>query len=101
MKQVLIRVMLVLTLGAVVILSACHKAQVAVPAPPLPAAPTASLTASPQTIEKGEATTLTWETANANAVSIDAVGIKTETLGLLEPGGSLQVTPSDSTTYTL
>ena len=103
MKHTTIRVTLILTLSAVVMLSACHKAQVSstVPPPPPPATPTASLTASPQAIEKGQPTMLTWETANANEVSIDAAGITTETLGLLQPKGSLQVTPSDSTTYTL
>jgi len=98
------RVTLISTLSALfVVLSGCHKSQVAstVPPPPPPAAPTASLTASPQAIEKGQTTTLTWETANANDVSIDAVGLKTETLGLLLPSGSLEVTPGDSTTYTL
>ena len=102
MKHAIIPVTLILTLSAVVMLSACHKAQVSstVPPPPPPSAPTASLTASPEAIEKGQSTTLTWETANANEVSIDAAGITTETLGL-QPKGSLQVTPSDSTTYTL
>jgi peptidoglycan-associated lipoprotein len=52
-------------------------------------------------IEKGQPITLTWETANSNEVSINAVGMTTETLGLLEPSGSLQLTPSNSTTYTL
>ena len=103
MKNEIIRVTLILSLSAAVMLSACHKAQVSstVPPPPPPASPTVSLTASPQALEKGDATTLTWETANANEVSIDAAGITTETLGLLQPKGSLQVTPSDSTTYTL
>ncbi len=103
MKHVRIRVSLILTLSAAVMLSACHKAKVAstVPPPPPPAVPTASLTVSPAMIEKGQSTTLTWETANANDISIDAIGITTETLGLVQPRGSMQVTPSDSTTYTL
>ncbi len=103
MKHVMIRVSLILTLSAAVMLSACHKAKVAstVPPPPPPAAPTASLTVSPAMIEKGQSATLTWETANANDISIDAIGITTETMGSLQPKGSLQVTPSDSTTYTL
>jgi len=103
MKHVIIRVAMILTLSAVVMLSACHKAKVAstLPPPPPPAAPTASLTASPEALEKGQSTTLTWETANANDVSIDATGLTTQTLGLLQPRGSLQVTPSESTTYTL
>ena len=103
MKHAIIRVTLILTLSAVILLSACHKTQVSatVPPPPAPTAPTASLTASPQAIEKGQPTTLTWETANANEVGLNAAGITTETLGLLQPKGSMQVTPTDSTTYTL
>lgn len=103
MKHAVERGTLIFVLGTIVMFSACHKAQVSspVPPPPQPAAPTASLMASPQAIEKGQPTTLTWETANANEVSIDAAGITTETLGLLQPKGSLQVTPADSTTYTL
>jgi peptidoglycan-associated lipoprotein len=83
MKHAIIRVTLILTLSAAVMLSACHKAQVSstVPPPPPPAAPTASLTASPQAVEEGQPTTLTWETANANEVSIDAAGITAETWG--------------------
>ena len=103
MKHAVERGTLIFVLGTIVMFSACHKAQVSstVPPPSQPAAPTASLMASPQAIEKGQPTTLTWETANANEVSIDAAGITTETLGLLQPKGLLQVTPADSTTYTL
>ncbi|MGO9346427.1 MAG: hypothetical protein ACLPZJ_08585 [Terriglobales bacterium] len=103
MKHIIIRVTMILTLSVVVSLSACHKADVAssTPPPPPPPAPTAALTASPQAIEKGQGSTLTWETANANQVSIDAIGLTTETLGLVQPKGSLQVTPADSTTYIL
>ena len=41
MKHVIIRLTMILTLGAVVLLSACHKAKVAstVPPPPPPTAP--------------------------------------------------------------
>ncbi len=94
---------LIIVVGAIVTLSACHKTNVASTVPPAPplAGPTASLTASPQAIEKGQSTTLTWETTNANEVSIDAEGVTTETLGAQQPRGSMQVTPSDSTTYTL
>jgi peptidoglycan-associated lipoprotein len=103
MKHVIMQVTIILTLSAVVLLGACHKAKVATtaPPPPLPAAPSASLTASPERLEKGQSTMLTWETANANEVSIDAAGITTETLGSLQSKGSMQVTPTDSTTYTL
>jgi peptidoglycan-associated lipoprotein len=53
------------------------------------------LTASPDTIDKGQSSTLTWQTTNANSVSID------NGVGAVQPNGSQQVTPTESTTYTL
>jgi peptidoglycan-associated lipoprotein len=102
-KTVVIRAKLIFALSAFLALSACHKAKVASTPPPLPPPPatTASLTASPQAIESGQSSTLTWETMNATNLSIDAVGITTETVGTVEPKGSMQVSPSHSTTYTL
>jgi peptidoglycan-associated lipoprotein len=87
---------LLLALGAILFLGACHKKTPPPPPPPPPppAAPTASLTANPNTIDKGQSTTLTWQTSNATDVSIDGVGA-------VQPSGSQQVTPTDSTTYTL
>ena len=58
------------------------------------AAPTASLTANPNTVDKGQSTTLTWQTTNATDVSIDGIGA-------VQASGSQQVTPADSTTYHL
>lgn len=87
---------LVFALSAVMMLGACKK-KVAPPPPPPPpplAAPTASLTANPNTVEKGQATTLTWQTTNATDVSVDGIGA-------VQPNGSQQVTPVDSTTYHL
>jgi peptidoglycan-associated lipoprotein len=86
----------ILALGAVMMLSACHKkvAPPPPPPPPPPPAPTASLTASPNSVEKGQPTTLTWQTTNATDVSIDGIGA-------VQPSGSQQVTPADSTTYHL
>src|SRR5215467_4041349 len=83
-------------LGAILFLGACHKKQAPPPPPPPPppAAPTASLTASPETIDKGQSSTLTWQTTNATDVSIDSVGA-------VDPNGSKQVSPTESTTYTL
>jgi len=87
---------LVLMLGAVMLLGACKKKAAPPPPPPPPSspAPSASLSASPNTINKGESTTLTWQTTNATDVSIDGVGP-------VEANGSKQVTPTDSTTYHL
>ncbi len=87
---------MVAMLAAIVMLGACKKkvAPPPPPPPPPPPAPTASLTANPATIEKGPSTTLTWQTTNATDVTID-------TVGTVEPSGSRQVTPADSTTYHL
>jgi peptidoglycan-associated lipoprotein len=86
---------LVFTLATIVFLGACHK-RVAPPPPPPPfsTAPTASLSANPNTINQGQSTTLTWQTTNATDVSIDGIGP-------VDPSGSRQVTPADSTTYHL
>src|SRR5438309_4088939 len=89
-------IMVVFALGAIMMLGACKKkvAPPPPPPPPAPAAPTASLTANPNTVEKGQSTTLTWQTSNATDASIDGIGA-------VQPNGSQSVTPADSTTYTL
>jgi peptidoglycan-associated lipoprotein len=95
-QQKLKWVTLVFALGAIMMLGACKKkpAPPPPPPPPPPAAPTASLTANPNTIDKGQSTTLTWETSNATDTSID-------TVGAVQPSGSQSVNPAQSTTYTL
>jgi peptidoglycan-associated lipoprotein len=87
---------LTLALIAILTLGACKKkvAPPPPPPPPPPPAPTASLTANPTTIEKGQSSTLTWQTTNATDVTIDV-------LGSVQPNGSQSVTPVDSTTYHL
>jgi peptidoglycan-associated lipoprotein len=95
-QQKLKWITLVFALGAIMMLGACKKkvAPPPPPPPPPPAAPTASLTANPDTIEKGQSTTLTWQTSNATDASIDGIGA-------VQPNGSQQVSPGDSTTYHL
>jgi peptidoglycan-associated lipoprotein len=87
---------LVFALGAILFLGACHKkaAPAPPPPPPPPPTPTATLTANPETIDTGQSTTLTWQTSNATDVSIEGIGA-------IQPNGSQQVTPTESTTYTL
>ena len=97
MKQLTLRSFaLVFALGAILVLGACHKKQPPPPPPPPPppAAPTASLTASPETIDRGQSSTLTWQTTNATDVSIEGIGA-------VQANGSQQVSPTESTTYTL
>lgn len=62
--------------------------------PPPPAAPTATLAAAPDVIQQGQSTTLTWQTQNANGITISG-------LGTVPASGSRSVTPGSSTTYTL
>ncbi len=87
---------LVLALAAALAISGCAKKKVATapPPPPPPPAPTATLTANPNTINAGQAATLSWSTTNATEVSIDSIG-------KVNPNGSTQVLPSESTTYRL
>jgi len=98
LKQTTLRYFaLVFALSAIMLLGACHKkaAPPPPPPPPPPPQPTASLTASPDTVDKGQSSTLTWQTANATDVSID------QGVGTVQASGSKQVSPADSTTYTL
>ena len=64
------------------------------PPPPPPApAPTISLKASPSAIEKGQSTTIAWNSTNATSVTID------NGVGTVEASGSRTVRPAESTTY--
>jgi peptidoglycan-associated lipoprotein len=88
---------LVATLAVALSLAGCAKkvAKVQPPSPPAPApAPTATLAANPSAVQAGQSSTLTWQTSNANEITIAG-------LGTLPASGSRSVTPSTSTTYTL
>jgi peptidoglycan-associated lipoprotein len=82
--------------GGILLLGGCNKkvAKVVPPPPPPPAAPTATLAASPNVIQQGQSTELTWQTTNANSVTIEGVGD-------VSASGSRSATPTDSMTYTL
>jgi peptidoglycan-associated lipoprotein len=71
------------------------KAEPAPPAPPPPPppAPTISLNVSPSAIEKGQSTTLSWNSRNATSITID------NGVGTVEPSGNRSISPSISTTY--
>jgi peptidoglycan-associated lipoprotein len=90
--------LLFVTLAAVLFLGACRKQQAAAPPPPPPPppppAPTVTISASPESVQAGQSSTLTWQTQNASNVSIDG-------LGDVQPSGTRQVTPTQSTTYRL
>ena len=89
---------LLAALAGVLSLAGCAKkaAKVTPPPPPAPApaAPTATLAANPSVVQQGQSSVLTWQTSNANEITIAG-------LGTLPPSGSRSVTPSASTTYTL
>ncbi len=89
-------VTLVFILSAILMVGACNKKVAPPPPPPPPAlsAPTASLSANPNTVERGQSTTLSWQTTNATDISIDGIGA-------VEANGARLVTPADSTTYHL
>lgn len=69
------------------------------PAPPPPAAraaePTASLSAASASVDPGSCTTLSWTTTDATGASIEPV------FGNVEPNGSRQACPKETTRYTL
>ncbi len=96
MKQTLKVLVTVIALAAILMLGACKKktAPPPPPPPPPPASPTASISVSPDTIQQGQSATLSWQTSNATDVSIDGIGA-------VQPSGSQQVNPTDSTTYHL
>lgn len=87
---------LLCAMAAVLIIGGCKKKETAPPPPPPPppAAPTASLSANPDSITAGQSTTLTWRTENANDVNIEGIG-------KVDPSGTQSVTPQASTTYRL
>ena len=87
----------VLALAGILTVAACHKKVAPAPPPPPPApqaAPTASLTANPATIEQGQSSTLSWTTQDATEVTLEGIG-------KVGPSGSQMVTPTTSTTYRL
>lgn len=97
MKPQKFTITLLALVGATLLTTGCAKkvakAQPPVPPPP-PASPTATLAANPTVIQQGQQTTLTWQTSNANDVTIEG-------LGTLSGSGSRTVTPNSSTTYSL
>jgi peptidoglycan-associated lipoprotein len=71
------------------------EARVEPTSPPAPTAalPTITLRVSPTAIEKGQSSTLSWNSANTTGVTID------NGVGTVEPSGSRDIRPSASTTY--
>lgn len=86
----------IVLVASVLLLAGCNKkvAKVVPPTPPAPPAPTATMAATPDVINQGQSTELTWHTTNANSITISG-------LGTVAPSGSQTITPGNSTTYTL
>lgn len=86
-----------LAVVALLISAGCNKkvAKATPPTPPpAPSAPTATLAASPNVIQQGQTTTLSWQTTNSTDITIAG-------LGTVPASGSRSVTPDASMTYTL
>ncbi|PYT82891.1 MAG: peptidoglycan-associated lipoprotein Pal [Acidobacteria bacterium] len=94
-----VRAGLLALFGAAVLISGCHKKVTPPPPPPAPvpapARPTVTLQANPTTIDKGQSSTLTWNSTDATELSIEP-GV-----GTVTAQGSTKVSPTDSTTYTI
>ena len=92
------RLFAVIAAASVTLLVGCakktHVATTVPPLPPPPPAPTASLAASPDTVERGQVVRLLWDTSNANEISI--VGV-----GTVAARGTTSLIPQSSTTYVL
>jgi peptidoglycan-associated lipoprotein len=86
----------IFVLGVLVLLmaaSGCKKKEAAPPPPPPPKAPTATLSANPTSIQRGQSATLTWSTDSATDVALDG--------NKVDASGSQTVSPTETTTYHL
>jgi peptidoglycan-associated lipoprotein len=97
MSESLHRVVALVALALTVALAGCARkppvAKTAPPPPPAPA-PSATLAASPDDLQQGQSARLTWNTENAQTISISEIGT-------VATHGSTTVRPQSSTTYVL
>lgn len=95
----LYRAGLLAAFAAIVFTVGCAKKVTPPPPPPPPppasARPTVTLQASPSSINKGDSSTLSWNSTDATQLSI------APEVGAVTAQGSTKVSPSDSTTYTI
>src|ERR1051326_7399390 len=75
------------------LVSGCKGKKGGVPPPPPPKAPTATLSADPTSIQRGQSSTLKWDTTDATDVTLDG--------NKVDPSGSQSVSPTQTTTYHL
>src|SRR5215467_494040 len=88
-----IRIFVLGVLVLFMVASGCKKKETPPPPPPPPKAPTATLSANPASIQRGQSATLTWSTENATDVALDG--------NKVDPSGSQTVSPTQTTTYHL
>jgi len=85
-------------IAAMLSIAGCHKKAAAPSEPPPPAstapAPTASITASPDTISPGQSVVLAWRTTDANSATIEGIGP-------VPTAGTRTVQPTESTDFNL
>ncbi|MGE0406201.1 MAG: alkaline phosphatase family protein, partial [Candidatus Korobacteraceae bacterium] len=93
--RLLLRRLLASALMVVALAFAAGCAGTSAPINPDPAAPTATLSATPTSVTAGGAVTLTWSTSNANSVTID------QGIGTVLASGQRIVSPASTTIYTL
>jgi len=83
-----------------VLVVGCKKKEIKTPPPPPPPPPeqpkpTVSIQANPTTIDKGGSSTLSWTSTNATQLTVSP------DVGSVNAQGSTQVSPANSTTYTV
>src|SRR2546425_11250905 len=89
MRRIWVLMLIVTTLA---VLSCRKPPKPQPPAAPLPAAPTANISVNPPAIEEGKSATLAWSSTHAKSATISG-------LGNVEPNGSRQVNPTQTTAY--
>ncbi len=94
------RVLLYGLLAFVIVSVGCKHPAPVTPAaaptpPPAPAQPTVTLQAMPNTVQRGQSSTLQWSSTNATALTI------APNVGTVSAEGTSSVTPNNSVTYTI
>jgi len=88
-----IRIFVLGVLVLVMVASGCKKKAPPTPPTPPPKAPTATLSANPTSIQRGQSATLSWNTENATDVALDG--------NKVDANGQQTVSPTETTTYHL
>jgi peptidoglycan-associated lipoprotein len=88
-----------LAVGFTLLLAGCHHnpqlAKTNPPTPPKPSiSPSATITVTPQSVQRGQTAQLAWNTENASAITIEGIGT-------VAASGHKQIMATESTTYHL